>query len=138
MYLPDTNVFSELKKVESGSADSRVEQWFAGTRNKDIWLSVVVSLETRKGILLKQRHDPAQAAELKRWYEEEMLRRYKPRVLPISLEIAERCAALHVPDPRPFADSLLAATALVHGLAVVTGNVRDFRGTGVRIVNPWD
>jgi len=91
MYLPDTNVFSELKKIETGAADPRVELWFSKTRNKDIWLSVVVGFETMRGILLKRRRDPEQAADLLRWYEEEMLRRYKPRLLPVSLEIAERC-----------------------------------------------
>jgi predicted nucleic acid-binding protein len=137
MFLPDTNVFSELKKIPRGLAEPSVVRWFAQTPVSEVWLSVIVGFEITKGMLLKQRHDPAQAAELLRWYEFDVLPRFDRRILPVTLEIAERCAALQVPDPRAVPDSLLAATALVHNLTVVTRNVKHFQGTGVAILNPW-
>ena len=74
---------------------------------------------------------------LRRWLEDQVLTRFRARVLPVDAEVARPCARLHVPYPRPDRDALIAATALVHGLTLVTRNEADFAATGVRLVNPW-
>ncbi len=84
-----------------------------------------------------ERRDIIQGAILRRWFEQEVLARLAPRILPVDIAIARRCAALHVPDPRPERDALIAATALVHGLTVVTRNTADFEPMGVKLFNPW-
>ncbi len=84
-----------------------------------------------------ERRDVIQGAILRRWFEQEVLARLAPRILPVDITIARRCAALHVPDPRPERDALIAATALVHGLTVVTRNTADFEPMGVKLFNPW-
>lgn len=85
-----------------------------------------------------QRRDPAQGKPLLDWIENRVLRDFAGRTLPISTDVALACAALHVPDPGSERDAWIAATALVHDLTVVTRNTRDFQGTGVRLINPWE
>ena len=89
------------------------------------------------GIILVERRDERQGAVLRSWLEERVLVQYADRLLPVDLAVARRAAALHVPDPRPERDALIAATALVHGLVVVTRNVSDFAPTGVEVLDPW-
>ena len=85
-----------------------------------------------------ERRDPVQGAVLRSWMREQVISRFGERILAIDVSVSLRCAALHVPDPRPEIDALIAATALVHGLTVVTRNVADFKSIGVAIFNPWD
>lgn len=85
-----------------------------------------------------ERKDGAQAAVLRRWIDRQVILPFEGKILPIDAEVALRCAPLHVPDPRPKRDAFIAATALVHGLTVVTRNVRDFEPMGVRTLNPWE
>ncbi len=135
MYLLDTNVVSELRRPER--TDPNVRTWASVTTADPQWLSVVTVLELEKGTLLMERRDAKQGGILRRWLELEVLRSLAGRILPVDLAIARRCARLHVPDPRPERDALIAATALEHGLTVVTRNVGDFQALGVPVLNPW-
>jgi predicted nucleic acid-binding protein len=103
-----------------------------------LYVSVIVIQELEIGTLLAERRDPAQAVVLRAWLDEHVLPAFAERILPIDLEVARRSAALHVPDPRPFRDGLIAATALTHGMTLVTRNTTDFEPTGVPLWNPWN
>jgi predicted nucleic acid-binding protein len=135
MYLLDTNVVSELRKADR--ADRRVAAWAGQTDARCMHISVVSVLEIRLGILAVQRKDAAQADILENWLSRQVIPAFAGRIIPIDLAVAIRCAELHVPTPRPDRDALIAATALVHGMTVVTRNTRDFQPTGVATYNPW-
>ncbi|MFB1489435.1 MULTISPECIES: type II toxin-antitoxin system VapC family toxin [unclassified Thiocapsa] len=137
MYLLDTNLVSELRKARTGRADPGVVAWAASVGGEDQHLSVITVLELELGVQLRERRDPSQGEILRAWLERQVLVGLAGRILPIDTDIARRCAGLHVPNRRPDRDALIAATALVHGLTVVTRNVRDFDGTGVALHNPW-
>lgn len=137
MYLLDTNVVSELRKARSGKADSHVVAWATGVPPLSLFLSAITILELEMGVLLVERRDPAQAGILRIWLNDHVLPAFAGRILAVDTLVAQRCARLHVPDPRADRDALIAATALSHGLTVVTRNVADFSPTGVQIVNPW-
>jgi len=102
-----------------------------------LYLSAITVLELELGALLMERRDPAQGLAIRRWVEDRILPTFAGRILPVDIDVARRAAALHVPDPRPDRDALIAATALVHGLVVVTRNVADFEPTGATVANPW-
>ncbi|HUH62821.1 MAG TPA: type II toxin-antitoxin system VapC family toxin [Terracidiphilus sp.] len=138
MYLLDTNVISELRKSSVGKIDRRVEAWAANSKLELQFLSVITVLELEMGALLMERRDTRQGAALRSFLEYTVLPKFEMRVLGVNIEIARRCANLHVPNPRSYRDSLIAATALVHGFTVVTRNVHDFESTGVAILNPWE
>lgn len=138
MFLLDTNVVSELRKAKSGRADRRVEAWAGRVAASSLFLSVITVLELETGILLVERRDPPQGAALRTWLEGQVLPAFAGRILAVDMAVARRCAKLHVPDRSPDRDAFIAATALVHGMAVVTRNVDDFKATGVEIFNPWD
>jgi len=135
MFLLDTNVVSELRRPER--ADARVRAWAAKTPAELSSLSVVTVQELERGILLMERRDPRQGAILRLWLEEDVLTRFAFRILPIDVAVSRRCAQLHVPTPRPERDALIAATAMIHGLTVVTRNTPDFEPMGVAVLNPW-
>lgn len=137
MYLLDTNVVSEIRKIRSGKADPNVARWAESTQAAELYLSTIVVQELELGVLLAERRDPAQGATLRAWLEGHVLPAFSGRILPVDVAVAIRSAQLHVPDPRPVRDGLIAATALVHGMALVTRNVSDFLHCGVRLVNPW-
>lgn len=138
MYLLDTNVVSELRKAKSGKADGRVVAWAASVAAGSLFLSAIGILELETGLLLIERRDPAQGAMLRAWLDGHVLPTFSGRILAVDTAVARRCAALHVPDPRSERDALIAATALVHGMTVVTRNVADFAPTGVEVFNPWE
>jgi len=138
MYLLDTNVISEQRKIGGGTADPRVKEWSKSVSAESTFLSVITILELEQGILLMERRDRRQGAMLRAWLEDQVLAEFDGRVLPIDLQIAVRCAALHVPDPLDDRDSLIAATALVHGMTVVTRNVSHFERAGAVTLNPWE
>lgn len=138
MYVLDTNVVSELRKVHTGRADPRVKAWANKLRSESAFLSVITVMELEQGTLSMERRDPQQGAVLRAWLESQILREFEGRVLPVETQIAKRCAALHVPNPFSYRDSLIAATALVHGMTLVTRNVSDFVRTGVATLNPWE
>lgn len=137
MFLLDTNVVSELRKVGDGKVDPRVVGWMSGVDAAALYLSAVTLMELELGILRIERRDPAQGRRLRAWMDNRVLPEFGERTLPIDTAVALRCAALHVPDPRSERDAFIAATALVHCMTVVTRNVIDFEATGVPLVNPW-
>lgn len=137
MYLLDTNVVSELRKLPTGRANPAVAAWSSTARPSSLHASVITLQELAHGVLMMERRDPAQGAVLRRWLEGQVIPGFRDRVLPIDSAVALRCAALHVPDRRPALDALIAATALVHGLTVVTRNVADFQPMGVPLLDPW-
>lgn len=137
MFLLDTNTVSELRKLRAGKADPGVTAWAAQVQPSALFVSVITIHELELGVLLKERRDPAQGALLRQWLEQAVLPAFAGRILPVDLAVARRSAALHNPDPPSFPDGLIAATALVHGLVVVTRNLADFKASGVPLLNPW-
>ena len=137
MYLLDTNVISELRKANSGKADAGVISWAANALTNSLFISVISILELEIGVLSIERRDASQGAILRSWMDNHVLPAFMERVLPIDTAVAQRCAILHVPDPKSDRDALIAATALVHGMTIVTRNVADFESTGVEVINPW-
>ena len=137
MYLLDTNVISELRKARAGKADRNVAAWAAPVPLAQLFVSVVTIHELEMGVLLVERRDARQGRLLRTWLDGRVVAGFGTRILPVDTAIVRRSARLHVPDPRPFRDALIAATALVHGMTVVTRNVTDFEPTGVPLINPW-
>lgn len=137
MYLLDTNVVSELRKVKAGRADPNVAAWARRVLTTELYLSVVTVQELELGLLLKERQDAAQGRALRTWLEGQVLPAFAGRILPVTVAIARQCAALNVPQTKPERDGLMAATALVHGLTLVTRTGQDFQGTGVTLLDPW-
>jgi predicted nucleic acid-binding protein len=135
MYLLDTNVVSELRKAKAGKAAPSVTQWATRIPAASLFLSVITILELETGMLLVERRDPVQGALLRAWIEDHVLTAFSGHILAVDLAVARQCAKLHIPDPRADRDALIAATALVHGMIVVTRNVTDF--AGVPVFNPW-
>lgn len=136
MYLLDTNVISELRRPDR--ADRNVTQWARAVPGVEFFLSAISLLEIERGALQVARRDAAQGRVLRAWIDERILKGFEERILAVDSAVALCCARLHVPDARSERDALIAATALVHGMAVVTRNVRDFAATGVALINPWD
>jgi len=137
MYLLDTNLVSELRKVRSGKADPGVAAWADGVDASSLFLSSITLHELELGVLLAERRDPTQGSLLRHWLEQAVMPAFAGRILAVDAAVARRSAALHGPDPKPFRDGLIAATALVHRLVVVTRNLADFEATGVPLLNPW-
>ncbi|OOG56080.1 VapC toxin family PIN domain ribonuclease [Polaromonas sp. C04] len=138
MFVLDTNVVSELRKIRSGCADASVAKWADSVESVDLYLSVITVQELEIGVLLAERRDPAQGAVFRAWLDSHVLPAFAGRILPVDTAVAQRSARLHVPDPRPVRDCLIAATALVHGMTIVTRNVADFEPCGVLLLNPWE
>mgnify|MGYP003512180260 FL=1 len=137
MFLIDTNVVSEFRKIHTGKADANVTDWSNRTPASDMFLSVVTIHELEIGILRLARRDPFQAGQFRKWLTDYILPSFDGQILPVSVEVAQLSAAYHVPDPAPFRDAFIAATAHVHGLTVVTRNTSDFQRCGVPLLNPW-
>lgn len=137
MYLLDTNVVSELRKAKSGKINRGVKAWAKNISPVTLFLSSISILELEIGILLIERRDPIQGRLLRSWMDAHVLPTFHNRILAVDIAVAQRCAALHIPNPRADRDALIAATAIVHGLTIVTRNVQDFEPTGVAILNPW-
>lgn len=137
MYLLDTNVVSELRKARLGKADAQVIAWADSVDAAELFLSAISVQELELGVLRMAHRDPTQGALLRTWLDQHVLPAFAGRILAVDTAVAQRCAQLHMPDPRPLYDSLIAATALVHSLTVVTRNVADFEAAGVALLNPW-
>jgi predicted nucleic acid-binding protein len=135
MFLLDTNVLSELRRLDQTNAS--VAAWADSVHADDLFLSVITVLEIETGTLLIQRRDPLQGRMFRTWIDSKVLPSFAGRILPVDTAVAQRCARLHVPDPKAERDALIAATALVHSLTVVTRNVADFEPMGVVLLNPW-
>ena len=137
-FLLDTNVVSELRKIRHGKADVYVTRWAESIDAADLHISALTIVELDIGVLQLERRDKTQGAALRVWLDQHVLPEFAGRVLPVDTAVAQRCARLHVPDRRSERDALIAATALVHGMTVMTRNVADFQPTGVPLLNPWD
>ena len=137
MYLLDTNVISELRKANSGKIDRHVRAWAKKVEAEALYLSAISILELEVGILRLERRDPSQGLLLRTWMNNHVLAVFAERILPVDAAVAQRCAGLHVPNRCSERDALIAATALVHKMAVVTRNENDFRPTRVAVLNPW-
>jgi len=136
MYILDTNVVSELRKAKK--ADRNVRKWAHPLPAASLYISVIAVLELEIGVLLIERRDQQQGRILRAWMDMHVLPTFSGRILAIDTDVAQRCAMLHVPNPRFDRDALIAATALVHGLTVATRNVADFDRMGVGVLNPWE
>ena len=136
MFLLDTNVLSELRRRER--THPKVAAWADSVQATDLFLSAITILEIEAGTLMLARRDVAQGAVLRAWIDDKVLPAFAGRVLAIDTAVAQHCARLHVPDPRAERDALIAATALVHRMCVVTRSVSDFQPMGVELLNPWD
>ena len=136
MFLLDSNVLSELRRRDR--TNPNVAAWADRVRPSDLFLSAITILEIEAGALLIRHRDELQGTVLRAWIDTRVLPAFEGRVLSVDTAVAQRCARLHVPDPRAERDALIAATALVHRLTVVTRDVADFRPMGVSLLNPWE
>lgn len=138
MFILDTNVVSELRKIRLGRTDRQFSLWADSMETADLYLSVITVQELEMGVLLLERRDAKQGAIFRTWLDHHVLPAFSGRILPIDTAVALCSAKLHVPNPQPVRDGLIAATALVHGMSVVTRNVADFSSSGVTVINPWN
>lgn len=137
MYLLDTNVVSETRKIRFGKADAHVLKWANAIDNGLAYLSAITVQEIEIGVRRMERRDPEQGMKYRAWLEREVLPVFQDRILPVDILVARMSAAFHVPDPAPFRDGLIGATAKVHNLILVTRNTADFQRCGVPLLNPW-
>ena len=133
MFLLDTNVVSELRRAER--AAPAVLAWARTTQASELFISSIRVLE--RGVMQLERRDPRQGAVLRAWLDTQVMPAFEGRVLAVDAAVARRCAAVHVPDPRPERDGLIGATAMEHGFTLVTRNVADFQMLGIKLINPW-
>lgn len=138
MFLADTNVISETRREERANEGVRAFFESAERRNERVFLSVVTVGELRRGVdSLRHKGDAPQAANLEAWLKG-VLRKYDMTIVPVDRTIGELWGRLRARHPEPAVDRLIAATALVHNLTVVTRNVRDFEAIGVKMLNPFE
>lgn len=138
MYLLDTNIVSEIRKISNGKVNKGVADWFKVAETDSQFISAITLFELQKGVLLAaHNNDFVKADALQSWLDVVRFN-FTSRTLPVNKKVALRCAALHIPNPRPSFDSLIAATALAHDLILVTRNTKDFQNIDdLRIFNPF-
>jgi toxin FitB len=138
MFVLDTNVISELRKAKAGRANQGLTEWASDTSAPLMFMSAITLHELEHGVLLAEHNDGATGEILRTWLDDSVIPAFSRRILPVDHSVATTAAALHIPDPAPFRDALIAATAIVNHMSVVTRNVRDFeRFTDVDLLNPW-
>ena len=128
-------MINELRK-QPAHRDSQVARWVRSVPIAELYLSVITVYEIEVGIRRITRRDEVQGQRFRKWLEHGVLRQFQEKVLPLDTAVATRAAGLPVPDPKPLADSFIAATAIEHNLVVVTRNTQDFVDIGVEVVNP--
>ena len=136
MFLLDTNVISDLRRPDKAPAS--LLAWSRSVSAHTLFISCITLFELELGVRQRERRDPVQGGVLREWLDTRVVTEFEGRVLDIDGPIARRCAAMHVPNPAPERDAWIAATALVHGLTVVSRNVRDFAACGAPVLNPWE
>lgn len=138
MYLLDTNVISELRKIDNGKANPSVVQWASSVNAEALYLSSITVAEIETGVGRMEQRDSEQGGTLREWLENYVLNAFEGRIIPMDNIVARRLGEIQVQQPRPTADAIIAATALVHRMAVVTRNVKDFQVEGLQLINPWE
>lgn len=137
MFLLDTNVVSEIRKIAAGRADPALARWAGELDGTATFVSVITLHELEHGVLLAERRDSGGAAPLRQWLDTDVCDAFGDRILSIDQQVARVAASLHVPDPAPINDAYIGATAIVHNLTMVTRNLGDFSRFGLEVVNPW-
>ena len=137
MYLLDTNVVSELRKSADARINKGVQSWAEAIFPELMFISAITVLELEIGVLQIERRDKKQGAVLRRWLNQNVLPAFSERVLPVDLAVAQRCASLHVPNPKSERDAMIAASAIESRMTIVTRNVSDFSQSGVKVFDPW-
>ncbi|PJG84852.1 type II toxin-antitoxin system VapC family toxin [Conservatibacter flavescens] len=138
MYLLDTNIISEVRKISQNKANQGVIQWVSSIEFDQCYISAITLLELEQGILrVKHRGDIAQYFQLQQWFDQYVLPTFKGRILSIDEHTVRICAQLHVPDKRPYNDALIAACAIQHKLTLVTRNTTDFIALNVPLFDPF-
>lgn len=137
MYLLDTNVVSEFRKSADGRINKSVKRWADEISPDLMFISVISVLELEIGVLQIERRDKKQGLVLRKWLNKNVLPAFLDRVLPVDVAVAQRCASLHVPNPKSERDAMVAATAIEHRMTIVTRNVSNFSQSGVKIFDPW-
>lgn len=137
MYLLDTNIISETRKITKGKANQGVVDWLATVSENEIFINAVVMMELERGVLRLERKDTTQGKALRIWLETEISPAFSKRILAIDEQTAKICAKLHIPDFAPENDAWIAASAIQHNLTLVTRNTADFERIGVKLFNPF-
>lgn len=137
MYLLDTNVISELRKIPKSTADKNVMAWAKSVDSTLMFMSTITIFEIELGIQLHRQKDATQSLMLHDWFHGHVMPLFAGRVLPVNEIIALTAAELNCPNRRPLNDSLILATGKVHQLIIVTRNEKDFEGAGIKVLNPW-
>lgn len=138
MYLLDTNIVSELRKLDSNKINPNMQKWAEQVDFDKTFISVITISEIQMGILRLARSDKQQANKLADWFENQVLPEYQSRSILINKEIVLRYATLHIPNKRPVNDAFIAATALEYDFVLVTRNIKDFQGMGLKLLNPFE
>ena len=138
MFLLDTNIISESRKLGSSRIDPRAARWFDQIDLEETFVSAMTIFELELGVRQMERRDAKQGSALRHWLDDQILPTYENRTLPLSRDIALICAGLHIPDPKSERDAWIAATAIDAKLTLASRNVADFAGMGVELINPFE